>query len=63
MDKKLTHNTFELLDNEKEYKLNNDYEEELDDDVDYDQMTSHKLEKNKADKKQKKKLIIILEHA
>lgn len=64
MDKKLKHNSNELLDNGTEYKVNNDNsEEEIDDDVDYDQITSNKLEKNNSDKKLKKRLIIILEHA
>jgi hypothetical protein len=64
MDKKLKLNSNELLDNENEYKVNNDNsEDEIDDDVDYDQITSNKLDKNNSDKKLKKRLIIILEHA
>ena len=64
MDKKLKLNSNELLDNENEYKVNNENsEEEIDDDVDYDQLTSNKLDKNNSDKKLKKRLIIILEHA
>ena len=63
MEKKSGRNPNELLDNEKEFKINDDSEEEIDDDVDYDQITSHKLQKNTLDKKNKKKLIIILEHA
>ena len=63
MEKKSGQNPNELLDNEKEFKINDDSEEEIDDDVDYDQITSHKLQKNTLDKKNKKKLIIILEHA
>jgi hypothetical protein len=63
MENKLNQNPNELLDNEKEFKLNDDSEHEIDDDIDYDQITSHKLQKNTYDKKNKKKLIIILEHA
>lgn len=36
---------------------------ESDDEVDYDEMVSHKIDKNVVDKKNKKKLIVILEHA
>lgn len=63
-NKNLKQNPNELLDNDKEFNLNNhESEDEIDDDVDYDQINSHKLDKNKMDKKNKKKLIIILEHA
>jgi hypothetical protein len=63
MEKKSGQNQNELLENEKEFKINDDSEEEIDDDVDYDQISSHKLQKNTLDKKNKKRLIIILEHA
>jgi hypothetical protein len=39
------------------------YNSDSDDDIDYNELTSHKIEKNTSINKNAQKLIVILEHA
>ncbi len=47
----------------KTKKIKEKYEPEDEEDIDFEEMTSHKVDKNVSDLKSKKRLIVILEHA
>jgi hypothetical protein len=43
--------------------MENNDEQFAEEDINFDELTSHKIDKNVSTKKNKKKLIVILEHA
>ena len=45
------------------FDLNPEVHEDSEEEINYDELTSHKIEKNVASEKRKKRLIVILEHA